>query len=467
MPIWIRAKIKEQARAEIARRSFIDFVTYTKDDYSVQWFHEVMAEELEQFIFGDVNKLMIFMPPQHGKSQLVSRHLPAFILGQNPKTKIVGCSYSSVLSQSFNRDIKRIIASDEYATLFPETRINAKNASTDAKGAWLNNSEIFEIVEHGGFYKNVGVGGSLTGTPADIGIIDDPVKDAAEADSLTIRARVWDWYDTVFSTRLHNASKQLLTMTRWHVDDLAGRILKKSGDDWRVLKLPAIKEKTTYHIADKRKEGEALWEEKHSAERIKKANERTYEALYQQNPVPTKGGLVYKNIVIVEGMPDGLTKIGLGMDFGYSNHPTAACVCGLDKKTNTIYVDELIYEAGLFARNIAEKLKDYKSAMIVADNDNRIIDELKKFYGFFNIRATKKGAGSILSGVALLQEYTIAITKRSKGLIFESERYTYKTDANGAPTDEPIDDFNHAWDAVRYYALSALTKADKGIFITR
>jgi len=288
--------------------------------YIRTWFNEVLANYLQNLANGKIKNLMVFMPPQHGKSQLVSRHLSAYLLGIDPTKKIAGCSYSSSLSASFNRDIKRIIAEEPYRAVFPDTKINAKNVATDAKGAWLNNSEIFEIIEHKGFYKNVGVGGSLTGTAVDVGIIDDPVKDAKEADSPTIRQRVWDWYDTVFCTRLHNHSQQLLTMTRWHRDDLAGRILKSdNAKDWEILKLPAIKEAVTHHFLDKRKEGEALWEARHSAEKILSRTERTFKALYQQDPMPPKGGLVFENTRIVNAFPSDLKRIAIGIDWGYSS----------------------------------------------------------------------------------------------------------------------------------------------------
>jgi hypothetical protein len=463
----IQAEIRRQAYLEIARRSFLDFVCQTMPSYIKTWFNELLSDYLQKFALGKIKKLMVFMPPQHGKSQLVSRHLPAYLLGTNPRKKVIGCSYSSSLSQSFNRDIKRLISDDAYAQIFPDTKISSKNVASDARGAWLNNSEIFEIMGFGGFYKNVGVGGSLTGTAADVGIIDDPVKDAREADSPTIRQRVWDWYDTVFSTRLHNDSQQLLTMTRWHRDDLAGRILKSDdAENWEVLKLPAIKEKVTHHILDTRKEGEALWEARHSAEKILSRTERTFKALYQQDPMPPKGGLVFDNVRIVNAFPSDLKKVAIGIDWGYSSDPCAAVLCGLDEKTKTIYCDQLIYQTHLSAANIAKALKGFEDVEMYCDHDERIIKDLN-IAGFRLAKKAIKGAGSIVQGIALLQEYTIAITKRSSGGIAEAENYTYKTDANGSPTETPIDDFNHFFDALRYYAFSKLTKPQKGIWLTK
>jgi len=270
------------------------FMPYVNIDYDLQWFHRVIAEHCQRLLAGEIRNLMVFVPPQHGKSEIVSRNFPAWALGQNPDLKIVGCSYSAELSRQFSRSIQRIIDSPEYATIFPDTYLNGSNVVT-TKG-YLRNVDIFETVGHRGFYKCVGVGGSLTGTPVDIGIIDDPVKDALEAYSETYRNRVWEWYLSVFLTRLHNESRQLFIMTRWHEDDLAGRILKREPDKWTVLKIPALRETSEDgNDFDPREVGEALWENRHSRERLleqKKRSERNFSALYQQNPTIEGGNII-------------------------------------------------------------------------------------------------------------------------------------------------------------------------------
>ena len=234
------------------------------------------------------------MPPQHGKSELVSRRLPAYLLGVDPNRRIVGCSYSSTLASSFNRDVQRIIDDGKYAELFPDTFLNKSNVRSSAKGNFLRNADVFETVGHKGFYKSVGVGGSLTGTPVDIGIIDDPVKDMVEAYSETFRNRNWDWYNSVFQTRLHNDSQVLFTMTRWHYDDLAGRILDREGHKWEVFTLPAIKEEESGE-EDPREIGEALWPSRHSLEKlegVRKSSPTTFVSLYQQQPSPEEGNVI-------------------------------------------------------------------------------------------------------------------------------------------------------------------------------
>lgn len=235
--------------------------------------------------------------PTHN-SEIISRNFPAWALGKNPDLKIVGCSYSSDLAEQFSRSIQRTIDSKEYQSIFPETYLSGSNIRTDTKG-FLRNVDIFETVGHRGFYKAVGVGGSLTGTPVDIAIIDDPVKDANEANSTTYRQRVWDWYNTVLSTRLHNDSKQLFIMTRWHEDDLAGRILKAEPQDWTVLSIPAICE--TEHdgnLHSPRHIGDALWENRHSKRKLEKQKARApreFSALHQQHPTIEGGNIVKRD----------------------------------------------------------------------------------------------------------------------------------------------------------------------------
>lgn len=290
--------------AELARRNILDFTKYIKKDYQANWHHELLCKYLTRFINGDIKRLMVFMPPQHGKSELVSRMLPAYILGKTPKSKIVLASYSATLASSFNRECQRYIDNDDYFEVFPDTKLAGSNIVTRSDN-WLRNSEIFEVVNHGGFLKTVGVGGSLTGTPADYAIIDDPVKDSLEASSPTYQMRNWDWYNDVLSTRLHNNSRVLITQTRWDENDLSGLILKKQKelqkDGWEILCLPAIREAIS-HPEDPRRVGEALWETRHSKERlmaIQKESIRTFQSLYQQNPQPVEaGGEFYKRFKV-------------------------------------------------------------------------------------------------------------------------------------------------------------------------
>lgn len=291
-------ELRKQLLEKDAPRLFRQFLPYINPLYERQWFHALIADKCQALIEGKIRNLMIFVPPQHGKSEILSRNFPAWAFGYNPDLKIVGCSYSATLAQQFSRSIQRIMDSPEYLRIFPQTRLNGTNVRTVTKG-YQRNVDLFEIVNRKGFYKAQGVCGSLTGTAVDISIIDDPVKDAIEAYSPVYRERVWEWYTSVLATRLHNDSKQLFIMTRWHEDDLAGRILRHEADKWEVLSIPAIRETLDDgNPSDPRKVGEALWEKRHSLERLLAAQQRSprvFTALYQQHPTADGGNIIKRD----------------------------------------------------------------------------------------------------------------------------------------------------------------------------
>nr|UZV42232.1 MAG: terminase large subunit [Caudoviricetes sp.] len=290
----------KQVKQELSRRNFIDFVSYTMPTFQQGWFNRIIAAELQQFYFdvmaGKQPRLIIQAPPRSGKSELFSRRFPAWAFGQNPNLQMIAASYSADLSSRMNRDVQRIIDSEEYAGVFPETSFSSNTSASINSQKNIRNSEIFEIAGYAGSYRSAGVGGGITGMGADIAIIDDPVKDAKEANSQTYRDSVWDWYTSTFYTRLSPKSGVLLGMTRWHEDDLAGRLLadmKNGGDQWRVVSFPAIAEEDEQY----RKEGDALHPERYDLThltKIKKAvGTQTWNALYQQRP-SSKGGDVIK-----------------------------------------------------------------------------------------------------------------------------------------------------------------------------
>jgi len=293
-------KRRKFAHIERAKNNILDFTTYTKSDYNVNWHHKLLCSYLDRFVAGDIRRLMVFMPPRHGKSELVSRRLPAYIFGKNPNAKIIAASYSADLARLMNRDTQRIIDSEEYCDVFPKTRLFGKNIRAMADGSYLRNSDIFEIVGCRGIYRCGGVGGGITGMGADYAIIDDPIKNQQEAMSTTYRNATHEWYTSTLYSRLEKDDHILITLTRWHDDDLAGRLLKlskkdKGADRWEILSLPAIRE-SAGHPDDHRKIGEPLWPWKYNKERLDaiKINQGTYKwsALYQQSPMDTGGGIV-------------------------------------------------------------------------------------------------------------------------------------------------------------------------------
>lgn len=283
-------EIAAAARCELARRHLIDFTVATNPLYQASWHHKSYAAKLDAFAAGKIKKLMVFMPPQHGKSELCSRRLPAKLLGDNPDLRLALISYNHDFAAKFNREIQRIIDSDEYARIYPGTMLAGGNMRAGA-GSWVRNTDELEIVGHRGGLVTVGIGGGITGRALDVLIIDDPYKDPASAWSPTVRRSIQDWYDTVAETRLHNDSRQLITLTRWHQDDLAGILLKREPEEWTVVKYQAIKQGEPTED-DPRYEGEALWPERHSLKRlqaIRKNNPHVFESMYQQNPKPAEG----------------------------------------------------------------------------------------------------------------------------------------------------------------------------------
>ena len=279
-----------------ARRSLFDFTRFTFPGFRPAEFHHRYYDVLTRFALGEFRKLMVFMPPQHGKSEGSTRRLPAFLLGLNPDLRVAIVSYSSPMARRFNRDVQRVIDSPEFSATFPQTTL--AGMSDAESGRWVRNADEFEVVGHRGGLKTVGVGGPLTGTPVDVLIIDDVYKDAMSAWSAVVRSSIADWYDTVAATRLHNDSRQLIVFTRWHEEDLAGRLLDLEGEyseenpnGWRVVVYPAIKEGAPTD-EDPREEGEALWPERHSLEKLEAERERnpkSFASLYQQNPRPLEG----------------------------------------------------------------------------------------------------------------------------------------------------------------------------------
>ena len=237
--------------------------------------------------------------PTHNSSGS-SRFLPANMLGNFPDLKICICSYAATIAKDFNRDVQRLIDSDNYHAVFPETVLNGSNVVTVSSN-YLRNSDVFEIVNHAGSLRVVGRGGSLTSKTVDVMIYDDLYKDSAEANSPVVRSAAWDWFTKVAQTRLHNDSQQLVVFTRWHPEDIIGRIIETEqvvfaenwsdfenipAGAWVLVNFEAIKTGIATEI-DARERGAALWPERHSLERLlaqKQLDPLGFQCLYQGNP---------------------------------------------------------------------------------------------------------------------------------------------------------------------------------------
>lgn len=492
-----------------ARANVAPFVSFTKPDYILKPYHEAIASALDDFEAGGIKKLMALMPPQHGKTELVTRRYTAYRLGRQPNTKVAITAYAAEIAESFGRDIQRIIDSEEYHALFPGTALDGSQfLPFRPKGAagGLRNAARFEIVGHKGFVKTVGAGGPLTSTTVDLGIIDDLFKDRAEAKSPTIQEKRWEWYVDVFESRLHNDSQQLFCTTRWDEGDVAGRVLARDGyysaenpDGWVVMKFEALKEGLPSDY-DPRAPGEALFPEKHSRhklELIKKNNPLTFNSLYQQDPKPSAEALIYPMWQQVDAVPDALRHVVpyFGLDFGFTNDPTS--LNEIRQHTNRVCVDEWAYGTGMSNADIKlaylgnggqpgwiiyadsaepKSIADLKATTLTEATPERQT-KYPKLRGYIvagpsgpmyrlpglNVRAAVKGPDSVDAGVSMLRnDVQVVVTARSQNVWRERNRYEFIMH-DGKSTNTPRDKDNHAMDAIRYGVYSNKKGDYKGL----
>lgn len=366
----------ELARRELARRKLIEFIKRFKPAYRAGWVHSDICRRLEKFS-ADVAaerspRLMLLMPPRHGKSEIVSRAYPAWHLGHNPSHEFIGCSYNLALAMSFSRKVRDIIASPDYAKLFPGTTLDPGSRAAET---WT----LAGGLSAGGF-NAAGVDGGITGKGAHILSIDDPFKGIDEADNIEHREKVWDWYVTEAYTRLAPGGGVLIIQTWWHDDDLVGRIQQTmkdaDADDpyvdrFEIVRYPAIAEEDENF----RLKGEALHPERYDLNALLKiqatqggAASRHWSALYQQNPVPEEGAYFQKDSIIYRNQEPILEECNLYItwDFAISekkvNDWTVGTVIAQDH-TDTLHVLEQVRfktnDAGVIAESIIALYKKY------------------------------------------------------------------------------------------------------------
>lgn len=270
------------------RNSLTFFIIDSYPSYLCGWVHKDICKRLEKFssdvVDGLSPRLMLLMPPRHGKSFIVSERFPVWHLGRNPSHQILLASYGQFLSDSFSKRARNLAREPITEETFEELMLDPEKQSV----------QVWETTQ-GGAYRSVGVGGGATGTGCNILIIDDPIKNAMEASSKTKRQNDWEWYTTTGYTRLAPGGGICIIQTRWHDDDLAGRLINAmncgDGDDWEIAVYPAIAEADEEH----RKAGDALHPDRYNItklNRIKRAiGTRAWNSLYQQKPNSDEGNL--------------------------------------------------------------------------------------------------------------------------------------------------------------------------------
>lgn len=283
----LSVKQKNDLAITAVNRFLMPFCIAIDPKYTTSWFHESVAlkleEALKKVLEGKPARIILEVPPRHGKSELATIKFPAWVLGKHPEMPIIVSAYSADLAEKFGQKTRDIMQDEVYKKLF-NTRLRA---DTQAKGNWLT--------DKGGGYTATGIGGSITGKGFKIGIIDDPFKNREEGDSEKERENKWQWYTSTFYTRQEGISAIIVIATRWHLDDLIGRLkqqeenARKAGlvefDNWEVIRYPAIAEEDELH----RKKGEALWPEKFDIKILENIKNTIgvydWASLYQQDPI--------------------------------------------------------------------------------------------------------------------------------------------------------------------------------------
>jgi predicted phage terminase large subunit-like protein len=268
---------KELMRRLQARDSLLEWVKYLDMGFDFAVHHRRVIAELEAVERGETKNLMLILPPGSAKSTYASILFPSWYLGRNSKNSIIAASHTLELAERFGRRVRNIVGGQEYKAVFD----SGLSEDSQAAGRWET--------KEGGEYFSAGVGGSITGRRADLGIIDDPVKSREDADSEIRRENTWQWYINDFLTRLKPNSRRILIMTRWHEDDLAGRILLHEPGEWKVVH---IKMEAGDNDPLGRPEGALLWPEWFTQEMVDlaKRDTRSWSALYQGEPRPLGGG---------------------------------------------------------------------------------------------------------------------------------------------------------------------------------
>lgn len=280
----------------LAYHSLAEFGQYVHPWWKPEACHLRLCEKLEAVDRGEIKRLIVMWPPRHGKSEIASVLFPAWRLGRHPDSRVIGSTYGKLLTERFSRRARNLVESERYRRVFEHVAL-----SRDSRSVTEWNFDGYR----GGFLAS-SVGAALTGMGADIGLIDDPVKGFEAAESAIQREAVWEWYLNDFYTRIEGDGGLVVIMTRWHEDDLVGRLLADTeGDEWEVVRLPALAEENDILG---RAEGDALWPSKYPAERLQRIRsvmgERRFAGLYQQRPAPREGAMFHRAwFPIVDAVP--------------------------------------------------------------------------------------------------------------------------------------------------------------------
>lgn len=380
----------ELLRRRHARRDLAQYIDYTTADYIHSGFSRAVCSALDKFILdmqaGIRPILVLQAPPQHGKSEIVSRKLPPFLIGRFPNWHISAASYASTLADSMSLDVRRNIASKRHQNLF--------QSSKDKRKYTKDTNREFTSPNGTGGYIGDGIGGGFTGFPADVFIIDDPTKNAEEALSEATKKGQWNWYQSVCKTRMSANSGQIIMATSWAEDDLPGRIQTQMRGDPRltILRFPAINDPDEVGHNAQLPAG-ALIPELHPLSQLREfkaeMSEYWWAAIYQQSPM-SLGGNVFKDkgikYYLTKDLPDKFDKMCASWDCTFKDTDGTDFVVGQvwGKKDANSYLLAQIRARMSFTKTTASVLELHESwprarAILIEDKANgpAVIDTLK------------------------------------------------------------------------------------------
>ena len=444
--------------AEKARRHLLDFCIFTLPGYEIAPHLELLAEKLEAVERGDIKRLMIFMPPRHGKSEMASIRFPAWVLGRDPNKRLIHTSYDATLSNNFSRQTRNLL--EERLTRLVFSITTAQDSR--ARGKW-------DVAGYKGGMISAGVGGAVTGHGADILIIDDPVKNKEEAESEVYREKTYAWYQNVARTRLEPDGAIILIMTRWHQKDLAGKILAEHNG-WEVIDLPAIAEEGD---TLKRAVGVALWPDRYSREELDlirlDVGSRTWYALYQQKPRDPEGAIIKREwIRWYNALPPGCTR-GAGIDTATSMKTTADNMALVDvarDKEGFINVDDCFCDklsVRAFSEMVCMRHSDRRYNRIKIEENaagdavrQRILEESRNRKGDVPITGFKTSTDKIVRVMnfqALIENGTIRFNKNNAKVRALVE-HLCNFDGKGSAIDDDVDALGFAIESIRQSAAN-------------
>lgn len=289
---------------KVCRDHFLSYCATVTPTFEANHHHFTISKYLKRIAKKEPIRLIITLPPRHGKTFLISQHFPAWFLGHNPTNNVISTAYNQSLAEDYGKFVKNMMLDDRHQKIFPNVKLDFDTKSK--KRFSLN---------QGGQYFAVGRGGAITGRGGDLLIIDDLIKNDQEARSTVYRQNMIDWYQNTLFTRLMPDASIVIVMTRWHEEDLVGYLLKNSNENWEVINFPAINDK-----------GEALWPERYSLEDLenikREIGSMAFQGLYQQSPMKQEGNMVKKDwIQYWETLPNQFDREIITIDTTFKGNP--------------------------------------------------------------------------------------------------------------------------------------------------